>query len=221
MRRCAVTEMVQGRQNLRTPRQSACSHWSWRVRPANWSKNGKGRENGRGRYAGTPRPWVFEEAAESTALYSPGWKASPTTLRLLRSALIQAGFGLKRTDFCSGLLKRLKLDTGTPEPEVEMAELYVQYERSPYFDRQSGMTLEVLGLTEPIYILSSSSRPSARLLAPLLLFPPLPRSSSSLAHLCCRSTTQPLRRRAACTWETFHTSQRKRRSMTSSTARGR
>ena len=25
-----------------------------------------------------------------------------------------------------------------------MAELYVQYERSPYFDRQSGMTLEVI-----------------------------------------------------------------------------
>jgi hypothetical protein len=26
----------------------------------------------------------------------------------------------------------------------EMAELYVTYERTPYFDRQSGMTLEVI-----------------------------------------------------------------------------
>ena len=154
--------------------------------------------------------------------YSPGWKASPTTLRLLRSARSKLVLKKKKISF-QGDVKRLKLDTGTPEPEpeVEMAELYVQYERSPYFDRQSGMTLEVLGLTEPIYILSSSSRPSARLLAPLLLFPPLPRSSCSLAHLCCRSTTQQLRRRAACTWGTFPTSQRKLRSMTSSTARGR
>ena len=211
MRRCAVTEMVQGRQNLRTSRQSACSH-------------AKTERAGRTAADDTRAHHVLgcsKRLPRARLYYSPGWKASPTTLRLLRSALIQAGFGLKRTDFCSGLLKRLKLDTGTPEPEVEMAELYVQYERSPYFDRQSGMTLEVLGLTEPIYILSSTSRPSARLLAPLLLFPPLPRSSSSLAHLCCRSTTQPLRRRAACTWETFHTSQRKRRSMTSSTARGR
>ena len=99
MRRCAVTEMVQGRQNLRTPRQSACSHWSWRVRPANWSKNGKGRENGRGRYAGTPRPWVFEEAAESTALLltrleSIANDASPPAL-----SSIQAGFGKKRISF--------------------------------------------------------------------------------------------------------------------------
>ena len=141
--------------------------------------------------------------------------------RFASCALLDPSWFWKKKNFFSRHLKRLKLDTGTPEPEVEMAELYVQYERSPYFDRQSGMTLEVLGLTEPIYILSSSSRPSARLLAPLLLFPPLPRSSSSLAHLCCRSTTQPLRRRAACTWETYHTSQRKRRSMTSSTARGR
>ena len=61
-----------------------------------------------------------------------------------------------------------------------MAELYVQYERSPYFDRQSGMTLEVLGLTEPIYILSSSSRPSARLLAPSVTPPPLPAAAPLL-----------------------------------------
>ena len=96
MRRCAVTEMVQGRQNLRTPRQSASSLWSWRVRPANWSKNGKGRENGRGRYAGTPRPWVFEEAAESTALLltrleSIANDASPPAL-----CSIQAGFAKKK-----------------------------------------------------------------------------------------------------------------------------
>ena len=149
--------------------------------------------------------------------YSPGWKASPTTLRLLRSASAQA--------LGTVLFRVAEKSCNWPEARqghrLDMAELYVQYERSPYFDRQSGMTLEVLGLTEPIYILSQSSRPSARLLAPLLLFPPLPRSSCSLAHLCCRSTTQQLRRRAACTWGTFPTSQRKLRSMTSSTARGR
>ena len=49
-----------------------------------------------------------------------------------------------------------------------MAELYVQYQRTPYFDRQSGMTLEVRDLTEPVHILPSNSRPSARLLTPSL-----------------------------------------------------
>ncbi|MGB1604300.1 MAG: hypothetical protein ACPIOQ_66825, partial [Promethearchaeia archaeon] len=109
--------MVQGRQNLRTPPLSACSHSSWRVRPANWSKNGKGRENGRGRYAGTPRPCVFEEAAESTALLltrleSIANDASPPAL------CSDPSWFWQRKVFFSGHSKRLKLDTGTPEPEV-------------------------------------------------------------------------------------------------------